>query len=272
MSLLVIAVCGFLAAAVGTLGGLGGAVLLVPVLVLGGLEPNAAVPLGLMTVTAGSLAAAADQIESGLVHHRLGITIETAASGGAVAGALIASAASADALRWILAGAAVVAMGFILVRGGGEVAAPPAFAAESPGEWPGTLAGSVHDGGVAIAYEAARVPTGVVLAGGAGFVAGISGTSGGYLKTPILTSWMQVPAKVAAATVTFTVGVTAATALLVFLTAGHVDLRQGAVVVAGALPGGRLGASLQRRVPARTVQWALGAGLGVIAALLVVTR
>ena len=47
-------------AAVGAIGGLGGAILLVPALVLTGIAPRAAAPLGLVSVAAGSLAALHD--------------------------------------------------------------------------------------------------------------------------------------------------------------------------------------------------------------------
>ena len=54
--------------AVGAVGGLGGAVLLVPLLVLTGTSARAAAPLGLVSVAAGSTAAGARQLQGGVVN------------------------------------------------------------------------------------------------------------------------------------------------------------------------------------------------------------
>ena len=66
-------------AMVGTLGGVGGAIILVPVLILLGVDPRIAAPLGILSVAAGSLAAAPRQLGEGVVHHRLGVTLEITA-------------------------------------------------------------------------------------------------------------------------------------------------------------------------------------------------
>ena len=268
-----IAIYGFGAGAIGTLGGLGGAVLLVPLLVLVGVDPTAAAPVGLLTVIAASLAASPTQIDAGLVHHRIGIVTETAASAGAMLGAMLAGLTSPDALRLVMA--AVALIGAVLVLRPRPVTEPTtaAFAAESPGEWPGTLAGAAPMDGIGdvVPYAAQRTATGTALMAGAGVVAGLSGVSGGYLKTPVLVSVMRIPTRVAAATTTFTVGVTAASALLVFLARGHVDVDMAAAAVAGAVPGGRAGAALQMWVPERVVRVVLSAALAVIASLVVAT-
>lgn len=266
-----VAAYAFAAATVGTMGGLGGAVLLVPVLVVAGVEPAAAAPVGLLTVVAGSLAASSAQIDAGLVHHRLGILTETAASAGAMAGAALAGAVSEGSLRAVLVAVALLGAVLVVIRRPGVPQPHPAFAAEAPGEWPGTLAGAAPAGGTVEPYEARRPAAGVGLMAGAGLVAGVSGVSGGYLRTPLLTHVMDVPPRVAAATTTFTVGVTASSALLVFIAGGHVDLHMAAAAVAGALPGGRAGALLQARVPVRALQAVLGAALVGVAVAMAVT-
>jgi uncharacterized membrane protein YfcA len=60
------------AAAIGASGGLGGAVILVPALVVAGLPASEAVPLGLVSVVAGSVAAGAQQLGERTANHRLG--------------------------------------------------------------------------------------------------------------------------------------------------------------------------------------------------------
>src|SRR5436190_888703 len=85
-------------ASLGALGGLGGAVVLVPLLVLTGTPAREAAPLGLLSVASGSLAAGPRQLAELTVHHRLGVTSETMASVGA-SGGFIKTPASSEIMR-----------------------------------------------------------------------------------------------------------------------------------------------------------------------------
>jgi uncharacterized protein len=244
----VLLVLGAGAACVGALGGIGGAVLLVPVLVLTGTDPLTAAPLGLLTVAAGSLAAAPRQLREGLVHHRLGVVLETGASAGAVAGALVATSLPGALLSRLLA-AVTLAAGIAGLRRSPMRNLPrPEFAAESAGEWPGTLAGAYRLGADVVPYSARRPVLGWCCTVGAGLVSGVAGVGGGFIKTPVMREIMSVPVKVAAATSTFSVGITASAGLAVFATQGRLDLRAGAAVVTGGLAGGAVGAALQERL------------------------
>lgn len=267
---LALAVLGFATAAIGTLGGIGGALILVPLLVLLGVEPQEAAPLGLLTVAAGSLAAAPGQLSEGLVHHRLGIMLEIAASAGAIGGVLAAEALSANVLARVLAVVAIVA-GLAAARRR-TLRNPPqaAFAFEVPGEWPGTLGGSYRLGDGVVPYTATRVPAGLAGMLGAGFIAGMAGVGGGFIKTPVMNDIMRVPVKVAAATSTFTVGITSATALIVVAGRGRLDVRAGAAVVAGGLAGGIVGGAVQQRLQPQQVRSIVAAVLIVVGFVLLV--
>lgn len=271
MPLTALAILGLATAAIGTIGGIGGAVLLVPVLVLGGIPPSQAAPLGLLVIAAGSLAASASQIEDGLVHHRLGVTLETAASVGAFVGAGASAVLGSASLARILAVIALAAAvaGFVR-RHHAEPQPAGAFVLETVGEWPGTLGGLYREHQEPVPYEARNVPLGLAASGLAGLVAGVSGTGGGFIKTPTMCDLMGVPLKVASATTTFTVGLTAAAALVVHAALGHIDYLRGAAVVAGALVGGRVGAVLQQRMPARASRLVLSSLLAVVAVVLLV--
>lgn len=259
------------AAAVGSLGGLGGAIFLVPALVLLGVEPQLAAPVGILSVGAGSLAAAPRQLDAGVVHHRLGIVLEVAASAGAIAGALLADAISARALTVLLAVTALVAAGLGVRRRGLRNPPRPEFTAELAGEWPGSLAGAYRLGTGVVPYQARRVPAGMAAMAGAGVVAGLAGVGGGFIKTPAMTEIMGIPVKVAAATTTFSVGITASTSLLVFASQDRIDLDAGALVVVGSLAGGSIGSLLQERLPPEIIRLVLCGALAVVAALLLVT-
>ena len=261
---------GAAAAGLGAVGGIGGAVLLVPLLVLLGAEPAEAAPIGLLVVAAGSLAAAARQLEEGVVHHRLGLTLETAATAGAVAGALASDAVSATTLARLLAIVALAAALAGARRRGLRNLPDATFAAEWPGEWPGTLGGTYRLENAIVPYRARRVR--IAWAGmlGAGVLAGTAGVGGGFVKAPMMTEVMRVPVKVAAATSTFTVGITASAGLVVFALQERLDLQSGAAVVAGGLAGGVVGARFQARLPPLAVRRVLAGALAVIGVVLLV--
>ncbi len=73
-----------------------------------GTEPLEAAPLGLIAVAAGSLAAASRQVDDGLVHHRLGLTIQLTAGVGTVGGALLSTQVPEQWLARVLGIAALV--------------------------------------------------------------------------------------------------------------------------------------------------------------------
>ena len=266
--LAVLGALAFATAAAGALGGLGGAVILVPTLVLLGADPVDAAPLGLLTVAAGSLAAAPVNLSEGVVHHRLGVTVEIVASAGAVGGALMASSLPAAVGARVLAVTALAAGVAGAVRRGVRNPPEPAFSAERSGEWPGTLAGAyVLDDGV-VPYAARRIRAGLALMGLGGAIAGATGVGGGFLKTPVMAEIMDIPIKVAAATTIFTVGITAGAALIVYAGDGRIDVHAGAAVVLAALAGGRAGAWLQTVLPPEVVRRVLSLLLLVVSVVL----
>jgi uncharacterized membrane protein YfcA len=267
---LVVAALGLGCAFVGSLGGIGGATLLVPTLLALGVEPLVAAPLGLLTVAAGSIAAAPRQLEDGVVHHRLGLTVELAASTGAVAGALVSESISQEWLARVLGVAALVGAVAALSRSGVRNRPVASFGAEeASGEWPGTLGGQYELAGAVVPYQARNLPGGLAASLVAGVVAGLSGVGGGFLKTPAMSEIMKVPVKVAAATTTFTLGITAAAALLIYALQGRISTGSGAAVVAGAIVGGLAGARLQSRIDATVLRRITGGLLLVVAAIVI---
>lgn len=270
MELLQYALLAMSAAGLGAVGGLGGAVLLVPALVLLGMSPAEAAPLGLLSVAAGSISAAPSQLRDRSVNHRIGIVTELAAVTGAVAGVTIAGALSPRLLTYLLAGAAAAGAVLGLRRASSAAFVDPAYGSADVGERVGRLAGAYPVPGGVVPYEPRRMPAALGLMTVAGLVAGTAGTSGGFIKTPTETEVMGLPLRVATATTTFTVGITASAALLVAAIDGRLDLRDALAVVAGSLLGGQLGAGLQRSLPDRSVRRVLALVLAAAAVVLVV--
>lgn len=270
MELLGYAVAALCTAAIGALGGLGGAVLLVPILVVAGVPASEAAPLGLLTVAAGSIAAGPRQLGERTVNHRLGIATELSASTGAVGGALLSGSVSDEVLTYLLA---AVALGAALAGGARKgVRNPPDPACEvsDVGERVGALAGAYPLGDAVVPYRVTRLSSGLGFMSLAGFIAGTAGASGGFIKTPATSELMHVPMKVAAATTTFTVGITSSAALLVFALQGRIDVEASALVVVGSLVGGQLGAGLQSSMSPTRIRRLLSAVLVGVAVVLVV--
>jgi uncharacterized membrane protein YfcA len=266
-----LAVAAFITTAVGALGGLGGAILLVPILVLSGLSAREAAPLGLISVAAGSLAAAPHQLRSRLVNHRLGVSTEIVSSIAALIGALASGVIGQSALAVMLGVVALVAAFFGARRKGIRNLPDPLLTLGDVGEHSSSLSGVYQlDEHEYVEYRARRLPFGLLGMAGAGLIAGLSGVSGGFIKTPTTSEVMHVPVKVAAATTTFTVGITSAMALLVYEAQGRVVVSDAALVAAAALMGGTVGARLQSVLPPPLVRRALSVVLVVIGVLLIV--
>ena len=260
------------ATTLGTVGGIGGAVVVVPILVATGTDPFVAAPIGLVIVGAGALAAAPEQLANGLVHHRLGLAVEIPASAGALAAATVSVHLHVDALRFILAGVVAVAGVAGLLRRAPRNLPQPEFVAEPAAEWPGTLGGTYLGPGGPIPYRARRVPLGLSAMVGAGAIAGLAGVGGGFVKTPVMREVMWIPIKVAAATSTFTIGITTSTALLVFAGQGRIDASAAVAAGVGGLVGGLIGARLQDHMPPTLIRRVLGTTLIIVSVLVVVSR
>ncbi len=267
---LLIIMLAMLTSGIGSVGGLGGAILLVPLLALGDMTIAQAAPLGLVSVIAGSVAAGRTQTRDGTVNHRFGVVTEIGATLGALVGVLLAGSVSERGLSYGLAAVAVVAAVGGAVRRGQRWQKDAALGADAVGERQGSLAGAYRlDEGV-VPYSPSRMPLGIALMAVSGVVTGLAGIGGGFLKTPLSSEVMRLPAKVAAATSTFTIGLTASTALLLMAIDGRVVVTDAALVVLGAVVGGTIGSLLQRRVSPPIVRRATSIVLILIAVVLVV--
>lgn len=257
-------------ATLGAIGGIGGAVLLVPMLVLLGWSPLEAAPIGIAMSAAAALAAVPRQTLTGLTNYRLGVSLEIAASIAAAAGALLSVLLPVAAVQYALGGSAVVASMAGGLRKGQRNRPVEGASLEELGDRPGQLASAYPDQtGRVVPYEVARFRTGMGLIGGAGLLAGLTGVSGGFIKTPVMSEVMRVPVKVAAATTMFMIGVTAAVTIAVYASQGRITAAIAPAVVGGLL-GGRIGAAVQPRLPATLVRRLLSVSLLVIGIVLVV--
>ena len=235
--------------AVGSMLGLGGGVLLVPLLTLAlGVPIRAAVAASLISVIATASASSTVNLDRGLVNMRLAMALEVATSIGGLGGGAAASLFTAQQL-FVIFGVTLAAMGVVVMLRSGRrnVIADPSVA-------PGLLGGRLQEGDVTYVYRVRRLPLGLFASLVAGAISGLLGLGGGIIKVPVMNTFCGVPIRVAAATSAFMIGVTAAASAFIYYARGDVVLPVASAVALGALPGSLLGARLSGRLEARSLK------------------
>src|SRR3990172_8978194 len=218
--LLVSVLTGFL----GSLLGLGGGFLLVPVMTLRlGIDIRVALAVSIVAVVATSTGSGAASVRRGIANTRLGMFLEVATALGGIAGAFVALYLGREALLVLFGVALLTAIPFLLkpLR-----AAPPngAMAAVDNLLAPSRLRLSGHfedEKGNLPTYTVQRPALGLSLSWFAGVVAGLLGIGGGIVKVPTMRGVMGVPMKVAVGTSNFMICVTASAAALVYFSRGR---------------------------------------------------
>jgi uncharacterized membrane protein YfcA len=226
-----LALLGMFAGAVGALTGIGGGLIITPVLtLLFGVPIHQAIGTSLCCVIATSSGAAASYVEHRLANIRLGMTLELATTIGAVSGALAAGVLAREALAILFA--------VLLAYAGGTMVRQS------------LRAGTADPDGLP-PYAIRRLPVGLFGSAGAGIVSGLLGVGGGPIKVPLMYLVMGVPFKVATATSNFMIGVTATASAFIYYARGDVRLLTTAPTAIGVFVGASLGTHLMRRAPSR---------------------
>jgi hypothetical protein len=222
---------GAVAGGAGSLTGIGGGLLITPVLTLAlGVPIHQAIATSLCCVIATSSGAAAAFIEDRLTNIRLGMGLELATTLGAVGGSVAAAWLSREALA-ILFALLLTYAGTSMVRRTFRPAAPEPRAEQT--------------------YQIKNIPLGLCGSGAAGMISGLLGVGGGVVKVPLMYLVMGVPFKVATATSNFMIGVTAAASAFIYYARGDVWPLITAPTAVGVFLGARVGVRLMRHAPSR---------------------
>ena len=257
--LLLLAAGGFGAGVFGSLLGLGGGILIVPLLTVGfGVPFREAVGISLVCVIVTSSAAAGVYLERHTANLRLGMVLEVFTATGALLGGLVAFALPERVLAGLFS-ALLAWTAFSMLRGSRvPAAASPAEPVEGPGaagaDGPDAhpVSPSLADEIAGPGYRPRRLGAGAGGSLGAGILSALLGVGGGIVKVPLMHLVMGVPLKVATATSNLMIGVTAAASAVVYLVRGGIDpyiAGPTAVgVFAGALVGSRLAARIDVRI------------------------
>lgn len=231
----------FIAGFLGALTGLGGGVVLVPLLTsVFGVDIRYAIGASLVSVIATSSGAASTYIKQGLTNLRLGMFLEVATVIGALVGALIGAFISVKALTVVLA-IALLYSAYLAQQPRSEF-----FASETsdPLATHLKLNGTCPTPNGLMTYEAQSVPVGFSVMLGAGVLSGLLGIGSGGFKVLAMDQAMRLPFKVSTTTSNFMIGVTAAASAGVYLARGYIDPGLSMPVMLGVFPGALLGAKV----------------------------
>ena len=209
----------YAAGLLGSLTGLGGGVIVIPLLTLAfGIDFHYAIGAALVASIATSSGSASAYVKEGMTNIRLGMFLEIATSVGAVLGAVIA--------LWMPTNAIAVIFGVVLfftavmqnrqkVDHVGVKGSALAMKLKLFGSYP-TKEGVQN-------YELTNVPGGFLIMVAAGALSGLLGIGSGVLKVLAMDSCMKVPFKVITTTSNFMIGVTAVTSAVVYLQRGYIE-------------------------------------------------
>jgi uncharacterized protein len=235
---ILLAMGSFVAGLLGALTGLGGGVVLVPLLtIFFKVDIRYAIGASLVSVIATSSGAAAAYVKEGFSNIRIGMFLEIATTIGALCGAFLATIISTKALS-IIFGLVLVYSAYLSrkPRPPDQRNMPPdrlATRLKMNGSFP-SEEGVRH-------YNVQSVPTGFSLMFGAGALSGLLGIGSGAVKVLAMDQAMKIPFKVSTTTSNFMIGVTAAASAGVYLGRGYIDPGLAMPVMLGVLGGSLLG-------------------------------
>ncbi len=242
------------AGAVGSILGLGGGILLIPILtIFYGVDLHYAMGASIISVIATSSGAAASYLRTGLSNLRVGLFLVMATISGALVGALLAGVVPVRALELIL-GLALSYSAFTTIRQLHDEL--PEHLSEDRLALRFGLEGRYHDLRLEheVAYRAQRVAPGFVAMFGAGLLSGMLGIGSGAFKVLAMDYLMRLPMKVSTATSNFMIGLTASASAGIYWSRGDINVLIVAPVAMGVLAGAYLGTMLMARMRNTTVR------------------
>jgi len=242
------------AGAVGAILGLGGGILLIPILTLFyGVDLHYAMGASIVSVIATSSGAAAAYLRTSLSNIRIGLFLTLATVSGALVGAGLAGVVPVRVLQLLL-GLALGYSAFTTLR---------QLHVEIP-EWlePDPLAlrlrleGTYYDVPLdrEVKYRATRVRQGFAAMFGAGLLSGLLGIGSGAFKVLAMDYFMRLPMKVSTATSNFMIGVTSAATASVYFARGDIHPLLATPVAIGVMVGAVVGTRLMARLRNTTVR------------------
>lgn len=230
----------FCAGFVGSLTGLGGGVIIIPLLtLLLGVDLHYAIGTALVSVIATSTGSAAAYVKEGITNLRMGMLLEIATTIGAIIGALLVAYFNPNIIA-VIFGIVLVYSAINSFRKKYE----HALQASSRLADKFKLSGSYPTRNGPVEYGVKNVAGGFGMMGIAGILSALLGIGSGALKVLAMDIIMKVPFKVSTTTSNFMMGVTAVASAIIYLQRGYIVPQMAMPVAIGVLLGAITGARI----------------------------
>lgn len=255
LTIVIIGLCSFFAGLLGSLVGLGGGILVVPVLtVFFHIPIRFAIGVSIVSVIATSSGAAAAYVRERVTNLRVGMFLEMATTVGAVTGAIVAGLLSSAILGIIFGTILLVSSLPLIVKIGEEL--PEGVKSDRLAKWL-RLPSSYPDAHLKrnVDYEVSHTPWGLAMMYVAGLVSGLLGIGSGTFKVIAMDTVMRLPMKVSTTTSNLMIGVTAAASAGIYFARGDIPPLLAAPVALGVLAGALLGARILHFVSNRGIRY-----------------
>lgn len=241
---LILLVGAYMAGFLGSLTGLGGGVIIIPLLTLVfHVDIRYAIGAALLASIATSSGAASAYVKEGITNIRLGMFLEIATTIGAVIGAFIAIYMPTNAIA-VIFGMVLIFSAAMTIRKKHETKLTKGSKLSEKLK----LNSTYPVNGEKVSYQLTNVAGGFSLMTLAGVLSGLLGIGSGSLKVLAMDSTMKIPFKVSTTTSNFMIGVTAAASAVVYLQRGYMDPGIAFPVVLGVLAGALTGAKILPKI------------------------
>jgi uncharacterized membrane protein YfcA len=246
----------------GALTGLGGGVVIVPLLtIVFGVDIRYAIGAALVSVIATSSGAGAAYVREGYSNVRVGMFLEIATTLGALSGTVVAVYLHASMIA-VIFGAVLIYSAYASLRQ--QDHATQDLGPDRLASWLRMDSSYPAEHGFE-SYHVRGVPGGFVLMFVAGVLSGLLGIGSGAVKVLAMDRVMKLPFKVSTTTSNFMIGVTAAAGAGVYLSRGYIDPGLAMPVMLGVLLGSILGARVLAGVQLRVLRWVFSGVIGALA-------
>ncbi len=253
MDILIILLISIPAGFLGALTGLGGASIMIPVLVALGVPIKYAIAAGMVTIIATSSGSASSYVRERITNVRAAMYLEMFTITGAIIGATITSFIAPKLLFFFFA--AFLITSFYGVRSHLQEEVPTDVKQDNLAKWLG-LKGSYYDQalGREISYKITRPALGGVGMLVAGLAAGMLGIGAGAFKVSIHELILRMPSKVSSTTSNFIIGMTALAGASIYFASGLLFLGLAAPMAVGTTIGSLTGARILNRLSNRKIR------------------
>jgi uncharacterized protein len=238
----------------GSLLGLGGGILIVPLLTLVfNLPLLTAVGVSLVCVIVTSGASAGVYLERRVANLRLGMVLELFTAVGALVGGLAAFILPESVLE-LLFSALLVYTAITMARRRDSPAPVEPGTGDDAHASTRSSASAFEQSLSGPGYEVRNVPLGAVGSVGAGVTSALLGVGGGLVKVPVMHVLMGVPLRVATATSNLMIGITASASAIIYLLRGGIDAFIAAPTAVGVFLGASVGSRIAHRIHIRVLR------------------